>query len=136
MSTIRFCSVTLLVLGMLAGTVCSAAEPQMATQLHTILRSETYNCQVGDMVQVRFKTRSAANGISTFNVQGGGDVLRQIAVVMSPMDPTDENVQPGSWYFVIVMFKVVKAGDTTVKLTPLRNDGTTQNAFKFGVEAQ
>lgn len=136
MSTIRFCSATLLVLGMLAGTVCTAAEPQMPTQLHTILRSQTYNCQVGDMVQVRFKTRSAANGISTFNVQGGGDVLRQVAVVMSPIDPTDDSTQPGSWYFVIVMFKVVNAGDTTVKLTPILNDGTTQGAFRFGVEAQ
>jgi hypothetical protein len=136
MLTTRFCIATMLVLGMFLGTICTAAEPQMATQLHTILRSETYNCQVGDLVQVRFKTRSAANGISTFDVQGGGDVLRQVAVVMSPIDPTDESVQPGSWYFVIVMFKVVKAGDTTVKLTPILNDGTYQSAFKFGVEAQ
>ncbi|MFN0018924.1 MAG: hypothetical protein ACKVP0_11740 [Pirellulaceae bacterium] len=136
MSTLRMCSATLLVLGLFLGTVSSAAEPQMATQLHTILRSETYNCQVGDMVQVRFKTRSAANGISTFSVQGGGDVLRQVAVVVSPIDPADESVQPGSWYFVIVMFKVVKPGDTTVRLTPILNDGTTQNGFKFGVEAQ
>ena len=52
------------------------------------------------------------------------------------IDPTEESVQPGSWYFVIVMFKVVKPGDTTVRLTPNLNDGTSQNVFKFGVEAQ
>lgn len=135
MSRIRFCSATLLVLGMLAATVCSAAEPQMATQLHTVLRSETYHCQVGDLVQVRYKTRSAANGISSFHVQGGGDVLRQIAVVMSPINPADESVQPGSWYFVIAMFKVVKGGDVNVKLTPIQNDGEYQRAFQFSVEA-
>ncbi|MBC7854050.1 MAG: hypothetical protein IAF94_11485 [Pirellulaceae bacterium] len=136
MSTIRVCSATLLVLGMLMGTVCAAAEPQMVTQLHTVLRSETYHCQVGDLVQVRYKTRSAANGISSFNVQGGGDVLRQIAVVMSPLNPADESVQPGSWYFVIAMFKVVKPGDANLKLTPIQNDGEYQRAFQFSVEAQ
>ena len=136
MSTIRFCSATLLVFGIFVGTVCIAAEPQMATQLHTVLRSETYHCMVGDLVQVRYKTRSAANGISTFHVQGGGNVLKQMAVVMSPIDPADENIQPGSWYFVIVMFKVVKAGDANVKLIPVLNDGTTERPFQFAVEAQ
>ena len=136
MPTIRSCSAALLVLGMLAGTVCTAEEPQMATQLHTVLRSETYHCMVGDLVQVRYKTRSASNGISTFHVQGGGNVLKQIAVVMSPIDPTDENIQPGSWYFVIAMFKVVKSGETNVKLTPVLNDGTTERPFQFAVEAQ
>ena len=136
MSTFCLCSALMLTFGLVVGTLCSAAEPQTATQLHTVLRSETYNCMVGDVLQVRYKTRSAANGISTFHVQGGGDVLKQMAVVMSPIDPTDESIQPGSWYFVIVMFKVVKPGDANVKLTPVLNDGTTQGAFKFSVEAQ
>ena len=66
-----------------------------------------------------------------------GDFLPAIWIVLHEViDPTDESVQPVSWYFVIVMFKVVKPGDTSVRLTPILNDGTTQNAFKFGVEAQ
>jgi hypothetical protein len=136
MSRIQFCSALLLALGMFTSTIVQAAEPQMAMQLHTVLRSETYHCMVGDLVQVRYKTRSASNGISTFQVQGGGSVLKQMAVVTTPIDPTDESIQPGSWYFVIAMFKVAKAGETTVKVTPILNDGGAERTFTFAVEAQ
>jgi len=136
MSTIRLITPVLLILVVLAGTPSRAAEPQMPMQLHTVLRSETQHCMVGDFLQVRYKTRSTENGISTLQVQGGGTVLRQAALVTAPVDPTDESSQPGQWYFVIVMFKVVKPGETTVKITPVYNDGSTQKPFQFGVEAQ
>ncbi|MGI8979038.1 MAG: hypothetical protein ACR2FY_07420 [Pirellulaceae bacterium] len=45
---------------------------------------------------------------------------------MSPIDSADESIQPGSWYYVIAMFKVMKAGDSNVMLTPMQNDGEYQ----------
>ncbi len=106
------------------------AQDEFPTQLHTIRTAGVHEVSIGDVVQVRYRAQAVANGIGNIRAEVRGASLRKIATVTAPLDPTQQQ-QPGAPYFVIVMFKAERAGDSLVKVTPLRNDGTADVSFPF-----
>src|SRR4051812_30240886 len=97
------------------------ADDDFPHQLHVIRKAGSHRVQVGDLLQVRYQTRSAANGIGNLEVKLSNDRVQRIALVNKDIDPTKPG-QPGSLYFIAVLMRAEKAGTTAVKITPVTND--------------
>jgi hypothetical protein len=104
-------------------------------QLHTIRKPGAHQVNVNDLMQVRYKTRSASNGIATLAVELSGDSVRQVGLVTADIDP-DRPAVPGAVYFVIVLLKAERPGTTTIRITPITNEENRLKTFEFTAEVQ
>lgn len=98
--------------------------------LHTIRTQVAHEVVVGDVLQVRYKTRATADGIRTLKSEVDGAAIRRVAVVTAPLDP-NLPTEPGGYYYVIVYFRAEKAGASSVRITPQLNDGNAGATFQF-----
>lgn len=110
-------------------------EEDFPRTLHTILKQGDYDAMVGDLVQVRYRTRAIEDGIRTLEVQLDGRSLTRVALVTSALDPTQE-LQPGAEYYIIAMFKAARVGRTKITVTPLHNNDTRGRPFRFTVNVE
>jgi len=93
----------------LSGTATARARAadESPGELRTIKTPGPHPVGVGDLVQVRYKTRATSVGIATLRTEVGGDSLRRMAVVTAPVDP-DTPMVPGGEYFIIVVLGVTQ----------------------------
>ena len=106
------------------------SQEEILGELHTIRTPGVHQVRVGDVLQVRYKAQAVANGIGSVRGNVRGASVTKIATVSAPLDPTQQQL-PGAPYFVIVMFKAERLGDSIVTATPMRNDGTADLPFQF-----
>ncbi len=95
----------LLIVAIAPGTATAADESP--GELRTIKTPGPHPVGVGDLVQVRYKTRATSVGIATLRTEVGGGSLRRMAVVTAPVDP-DTPMVPGGEYFIIVVLGVTQ----------------------------
>jgi len=115
--------------------VRATAADESPGELRTIKTPGPHPVGVGDLVQVRYKTRATSVGIATLRTEVRGGSLRRMALVTVPVDP-DTPMVPGGEYFIIVVFKVEGAGRSTVRVTPVLNDGSLSSTFEFFADAR
>lgn len=112
------------------GAWAAVAQDEVAGELHTIRTPGPHRVRPGDLMQIRYKTHSAFNGIATLQVELIGESVRRVGVVSAPIDP-DRPGPPGAPYFVIAFLKAERPGPTTVRVSPVTNDGNRLKAFEF-----
>jgi hypothetical protein len=118
-----------------AGAWAAVAQHEAPGQLHTIRTPGTHRVRGGDMMQVRYKTNSASNGIRTLEVELSGDSVRRVSVVAADIDP-DRPGPPGASYFVIAFLKAEMRGPTMIRITPITNEGNRLTPFEFKADVQ
>jgi hypothetical protein len=118
-----------------AGAGAAGSQDKDPGQLHTIRKAGTHRVRSGDLLQVRYKTHSSAEGIGNLDVAVSGDSVRRVGVVTADIDPERPGV-PGAPYFVIAFLKAERRGTSTIQITPVTNVGNRQRTFAFKAEVE
>jgi len=118
-----------------AGQRAPAAGEAMPGSLRTILKPGTHEAVVGDLIQVRFKTRAVADGMQTLRTVLRGDAVEKVSVVTAPLDPTEQQL-PGAPFYLVLFLRAERPGKSVVTITPLLNDGTEADPFQFAVSVR
>lgn len=113
-----------------AGDGRAVAQDESPGELRTIRTPGLHRVRPGDLMQIRYKTHSASNGIAMLQLELSGDSVRRVGVVTAAIDP-ERPGPPGAPYFVIAFLKAERQGATTVRVTPVTNDGNRLNTFEF-----
>ena len=99
-----------------------AADSKSPGELKYLPRSGDFNAAVGDLLYVSFESNGSlgpANPAADLKVETEGDAARKVAIVIRP----PEKPMPGTASRIEAYWLCEKAGDTSIKVTPIDGSG-------------